>query len=173
MPACAGPEPGLTRDPTSGWLRHDGRDLQLVDTAGWKKATAAAPTQAPSTPAGGAGAAAKAAAAAQASARSPDSRELVKQLADASLVAARRALGACHVAVLLLDAPRLLEIERVRAAAALLARSRAAARPLSQRARRSTASCRCSARAARRPCRAWSCSWPTWRCRRARHWWWR
>jgi hypothetical protein len=42
-----------------------------------------------------------------------DRKLLGKQLADASLVQARRALNACHVAVLLLDAPRLLTIQQV------------------------------------------------------------
>lgn len=126
MVCCAGPEPGLTRDPTYGWIRHHDLDMQLVDTAGWKKATAMLPTQAPTVlprssgssqqadqqlpaPGGSADAAAAAAAAAAA-----DGRLLGKQLADASLAQARRALSACHVAVLLLDAPRLMVTEQVR-----------------------------------------------------------
>lgn len=50
---------------------------------------------------------------AAAAAADAERRLLGKQLADASLVQARRALNACHVAVLLLDAPRLLTIEQV------------------------------------------------------------
>ncbi|KAF8067139.1 der [Scenedesmus sp. PABB004] len=107
--SLTGPEPGLTRDPTTGWLRHGRLDVQLVDTAGWKRAGAAHPTQGPTAPPP-----------AQAQAQAPQGgrggdgnggeRPLAKQLADASLAQARRALGAAHVAVLLLDAPRLLEV---------------------------------------------------------------
>jgi hypothetical protein len=109
--------------------------VQLVDTAGWKKATAMQPTQGPTVasrssssnssssssssssqlgrqpPSGGATGSADASAAAAAAA---DGRLLGKQLADASLAQARRALSACHVAVLLLDAPRLMVTEQVR-----------------------------------------------------------
>lgn len=128
-----GPEPGLTRDPTYGWIKHGPLDIQLVDTAGWKKASALLPTQAPtaagtatggtstssSSSRGGIQQAATAVAASQAdsaaaAAGGGDSRLVGKQLADASLVQARRALGACHVVVLMLDAPRLLTIEQVR-----------------------------------------------------------
>jgi hypothetical protein len=42
-----------------------------------------------------------------------------KVLADASLAQAKRALSAVHVAVLLLDAPRLLTVGQVRFAKAL------------------------------------------------------
>ena len=158
MPHCAwlalcrnirsGPEPGLTRDPTYGWIKHGSLNLQLVDTAGWKKATALQPTQSPTAPispskAGGSssrgtlssssrspgkGGAVPAAAGAVVGEASEEELEqqqqqqqqrdavdvmLGKQLADASLAQARRALGACHVAVLLLDAARLLTIEQV------------------------------------------------------------
>jgi hypothetical protein len=44
------------------------------------------------------------------------SAPLPKVLADASLLQAKRALSAVHVAVLLLDAPRLLTIGQVRCA---------------------------------------------------------
>lgn len=129
----SGPEPGLTRDPTYGWIKHAGLDVQLVDTAGWKRATAMQPTQSPTAspdsstkgrPSGAAAGRTAVAAAAKAvegeqaqeaaaAAADADRRLLGKQLADASLVQARRALNACHVAVLLLDAPRLLTIQQV------------------------------------------------------------
>lgn len=120
--SLTGPEPGLTRDPTSGWLQHAGLTLQLVDTAGWKRPNAAAPTQSPTaalqkvSPASAAGS--------RDSSRDSDLDSgrvrgkagatggvpTPKVLADASLLQARRALSAVHVAVLLLDAPRLLTI---------------------------------------------------------------
>uniref|UniRef100_A0A383WHR0 GTPase Der n=1 Tax=Tetradesmus obliquus TaxID=3088 RepID=A0A383WHR0_TETOB len=120
--SLTGPEPGLTRDPTSGWLQHAGLTLQLVDTAGWKRPNAAAPTQSPTaalqkvSPASAAGS--------RDSSRDSDVDSgrvrgkagatwgvpTPKVLADASLLQARRALSAVHVAVLLLDAPRLLTI---------------------------------------------------------------
>jgi septal ring-binding cell division protein DamX len=66
--------------------------------------------------------AASAAAAAEeedaAAAAAADDRLLGKQLADASLTQARNALSACHVVVLLLDAPRLLTLQQVRVAGA-------------------------------------------------------
>jgi hypothetical protein len=141
-----GPEPGLTRDPTYGWIKHGSLNLQLVDTAGWKKATALQPTQSPtaspnlikaagsgstrgtlSSGSTGKGVAATAAAGAVVGEGSEEELQqqlqqqqqdavdvmLGKQMADASLAQARRALGACHVAVLLLDAARLLTIEQV------------------------------------------------------------
>ncbi|WIA32751.1 hypothetical protein OEZ86_005936 [Tetradesmus obliquus] len=117
--SLTGPEPGLTRDPTSGWLQHAGLTLQLVDTAGWKRPNAAAPTQSPTAaPQKGP----PAAASSQDSSRDSDldggkakagakgGVPTPKVLADASLLQARRALSAVHVAVLLLDAPRLLTI---------------------------------------------------------------
>lgn len=130
----AGPEPGLTRDPTYGWIKHGGLDLQLVDTAGWKKASAVAPTQAPTATAntntsttssssskkvtaGSGPRTSSSSVSGQASASAAveaDGKLLGKQLADASLAQARRALSACHVVVLLLDAPRLLTIQQVR-----------------------------------------------------------
>lgn len=127
--AAAGPEPGLTRDPTSGWLQHAGLTLQLVDTAGWKRPNAAAPTQSP-TAAPLKGSPAAAAAGSRDSSRDSDLNSgsmkagakggvpTPKVLADASLLQARRALSAVHVAVLLLDAPRLLTIGQVRCCAA-------------------------------------------------------
>jgi hypothetical protein len=48
------------------------------------------------------------------SSSSGSSSALTKQLADASLAQAQRALSAAHVALLLLDAPRMLETDRVR-----------------------------------------------------------
>lgn len=129
---AAGPEPGLTRDPTYGWIKHAGLDLQLVDTAGWKKASALTPTQAPTAPAntnsssnsrssskvaaGSSPGTTRSVVSGQAStsaAGEADGKLLGKQLADASLAQARRALSACHVVVLLLDAPRLLTIQQV------------------------------------------------------------
>jgi hypothetical protein len=120
----AGPEPGLTRDPTSGWLQHGGLTLQLVDTAGWKRPHAAAPTQAPTatphnTKTAAAGSRDSDAMSSSSAARGgvKGGAATTKVLADASLAQAKRALSAVHVAVLLLDAPRLLTIGQVRVAA--------------------------------------------------------
>lgn len=41
-------------------------------------------------------------------------KAIKKKLADASILKAKRALDACHVMVLLLDAPRLLTVKQVR-----------------------------------------------------------
>ncbi|KAF6253477.1 hypothetical protein COO60DRAFT_1643110 [Scenedesmus sp. NREL 46B-D3] len=107
--SLTGPEPGLTRDPTSGWLQHGGLTLQLVDTAGWKRLNAAAPTQSPTAIRGDTSA--PAAAGSRDGDAAPAARRGV--LADAALAQAKRALSAVHVAVLLLDAPRLLTIGQV------------------------------------------------------------
>lgn len=110
---CSGPEPGLTRDPTSGWLEHAGMQLQLIDTAGWKRAAALAPTQSPTTTAAPQKGTSSTAHSADNSSSSKADSMTTKVLADASLAQAKRALSAVHVAVLLLDARRLLTIGQV------------------------------------------------------------
>ncbi|KAI8465792.1 MAG: P-loop containing nucleoside triphosphate hydrolase protein [Monoraphidium minutum] len=77
--ALTGPEPGLTRDATREWSEWRGLEVELADTAGWaRKAVALA--------------------------QHDDVGGAVAALTQAQ---ARRALGAAHVAVLLIDAPAL------------------------------------------------------------------
>lgn len=113
-----GPEPGLTRDPTSGWIKHAGFSIQLVDTAGWKRATAAAPTQGPTATGKQQQQQQQRVNAVTSSSSAVDnsssSSSTSRLLADASLAQAKRALSAVHVVVLLLDAPRLITLQLVR-----------------------------------------------------------
>lgn len=100
----AGPEPGLTRDTARGWLLHRDTQLQLLDTAGWKARSALLPPRSPD---------ASAAAAAPYVLAGPGAEaDADRRLAAAALQRSRIALASSHIAVLLLDAPRALTIDK-------------------------------------------------------------
>jgi hypothetical protein len=94
--------------------------MQLVDTAGWKRPGAVLPTRAPSAPAGHQQqrrqhpADTAASSSSSSSGSSSSGTGLSKQLADASLAQAKRALGSVHVVVLMMDGTRTLETNQVR-----------------------------------------------------------
>lgn len=83
--ACAGPEPGLTRDAVHASMTHNGVHIELVDTAGWIGVT-----------------------------RGAEYDDVGGTLADMARRESARALAAAHVAVLVLDAQRAVQMQRVR-----------------------------------------------------------
>ena len=82
--ALTGPEPGLTRDANKAWADWRGLHVELIDTAGWIKRAAALPGHAD---------------------------EASAAVAAMTQGAARRALEAAHVVVLLLDATTLVDFK--------------------------------------------------------------